>query len=296
MKKKIRIGSRESKLAVEQANIIIKLINKNYPEIKTELITMKTTGDIILNKTLDKIGGKGLFIKELDKALLEDKIDISVHSLKDMPTEISKDLPILAYSKRENPQDVLILPENIDKIDFNKPIGTSSKRRELQIRNIFKNIDIKPIRGNILTRIDKLDKGEYSCIILAFAGIKRLGLEKRINRIFSTNEMIPAAGQGILAIQGRKNENYDFLDCLNNINSKYCALSERAFIKELDGGCGTPAAAYAQIYKNEICLNGLYFDEVKNEIHIGKKIGNIEDCQKIGYTLAKELKAGVYNE
>ena len=202
---KIRVGSRESRLAVIQSQIVMEKIKEYNPEIELELVTMKTTGDIILDRTLDKIGGKGLFVKELDRALRNNEVDITVHSGKDVPMEVPEDLPLVAFSKREDPRDVLVLPKGIKEIDFSKPIGCSSARRRVQLKKIFPNCTVMPVRGNILTRLEKLDRGEYSALVLAKAGIKRLGLEERISREFSVDEIIPAACQGILAVQAKVN-------------------------------------------------------------------------------------------
>ncbi len=285
---KIKIGSRESKLAVEQANIVIRQLKSQYKNIEIELLTMKTTGDIILDKTLDKIGGKGLFIKELDKALIDNKTDISVHSLKDMPMDIDESLPIVAYLKREIPLDVLILPKGINYIDIKKPVGTSSKRRVFQLKKIYKEHSFKPIRGNILTRLEKLDNGEYSALVLAYAGIKRLNLEERIFKIFNNNEILPACGQGIIAIQGKKGQDYSYLDFLNDKNTEYEAKCERAFVRELNGGCSLPICAFATIKNDKIILKGFYADG--NNYILKEKIGNIEDYEKIGIDLAKKFK------
>lgn len=275
---KIRVGSRESKLAIVQSQIVIDCIKRHHKELEIELVTMKTTGDKILDKTLDKIGGKGLFVKELDKALLNHEIDIAVHSLKDMPMEVNDELPILAYSKREDAKDVMILPKGETTLNSELPIGCSSLRRTLQIKKLYPNMKVKPIRGNVLTRLAKLDSGEFSALILAAAGIKRLNLEERISKEFSVEEMIPAAGQGIIAIQGRKGEDYSFLSCVNNEDSEIQALCERAFIKELNGGCTSPVAAYAT-KKDDIltltCMyeNGeraMYHDIVHNAEILGK--------------------------
>lgn len=285
---KIKIGSRESKLAVEQANIVIKQLKSQYKNIEIDLLTMKTTGDIILDKTLDKIGGKGLFIKELDKALINNKTDISVHSLKDMPMDIDENLPIITYLKREIPLDVLILPKGINYIDIKKPIGTSSKRRVIQLKKIYKEYSFKPIRGNILTRLEKLDNGEYSALVLAYAGIKRLNLEERIFKIFNNNEILPACGQGIITIQGKKGKDYSYLDFLNDKNTEYEAKCERAFVRELNGGCSLPICAFATIKNDKIILKGFYADN--NNYILKEEIGNIEDYEKIGIDLAKKFK------
>ena len=235
MSRKICVGSRESKLAVVQSEMVMAWIGQHHPEMELSLLTMKTTGDKILDRTLDKIGGKGLFVKELDKALLEKNTDLSVHSLKDMPMQIPKELPIVAFSTREDPRDVLVLPEGVTELDFSKPIGCSSKRRMLQLKKLYPEATFANIRGNVQTRLRKVDSGEYAATILAAAGLKRLGLEHRISRYFSTEEMIPAAGQGILAVQGRAGEDYSFLDGYGDPQSTAAALSERAFVTALDG-------------------------------------------------------------
>ena len=170
---KVIIGSRESRLAVLQSEMVRDYIKTQHPELDVEILTMKTTGDKILDRTLDKVGGKGLFVKELDKALLERRSDLSVHSLKDMPMEVPEELPIVAFSKREDPRDVLVLPEGADNLDLSKPIGCSSQRRILQLQQMYPEATFKSIRGNVLTRLNKLDGGEYSGLILAAAGLKR---------------------------------------------------------------------------------------------------------------------------
>ncbi len=257
---KIKIGSRESKLAVEQSNIVIRQLKRHYKNIDIELLTMKTTGDIILDRTLDRIGGKGLFVKELDRALRNNEVDITVHSGKDVPMEVPEDLPLVAFSKREDPRDVLVLPKGVKEIDFSKPIGCSSARRRVQLKKIFPNCTVMPVRGNILTRLEKLDRGEYSALVLAKAGIKRLGLEERISREFSVDEIIPAACQGILAVQARKGFNTDFLKGFNDEEALNIAIAERSFVKTLDGGCSSPVAAYADIKGDKIEITGMYVE------------------------------------
>ena len=193
----IVIGSRGSRLAVIQSEMVRDFIREKKPGCQVEILTMKTTGDKILDRTLEKIGGKGLFVKELDKALLDGCSDLSVHSLKDMPMELSEELPRLHF-QREDPRDVLVLPEGADNLDLSKPIGCSSQRRILQLQQMYPEATFKSIRGNVLTRLNKLDGGEYSGLILAAAGLKRLGLEERISRYYEPDEVIPAAGQGFL--------------------------------------------------------------------------------------------------
>ena len=289
MKRKIIVGSRDSRLAVIQSRLVMDQIRQFYPDIDLELITMKTTGDLILDKTLDKIGGKGLFVKELDQALRDGRIDLAVHSLKDMPMDLPEDLPILAVSKREDPRDVLVLPQGRDSIDRDKPVGCSSARRKIQLEKKYPDIKIEPVRGNVETRLRKMDEGNFSGLILAYAGLLRLGLESRVSRIFSTTEMIPSGGQGILAIQGRKGEDYGFLHQISDRDSMDQTAAEREFVRCLDGGCSSPIAAYAETAGEEICLYGLYVD-IKTGVMIkGSKTGNRKEARQIGFQLAKEL-------
>jgi hydroxymethylbilane synthase len=289
---KIRIGSRESKLAVVQSEMVMEFIKSHYPEMQVELVTMKTTGDIILDRSLDKVGGKGLFVKELDRALMDCRTDLSVHSLKDMPMIVSEDLPIVAFSKREDPRDVLILPEGKSEIDFSLPIGCSSLRRMLQFKELYPQAEFKGVRGNVITRLAKLDRGEYSALILAAAGVKRLGLEHRISKTFEPDEMMPAAGQGILSIQGRRGEDYSFLNEYADENGTLAALAERAFVRELDGGCTSPVAAHARINEGQIRLIGLYYDETDGGYLKGEKTApaDRESAVQLGQSLAIELR------
>lgn len=289
MKKRIKVGSRDSVLAVAQTRLILEEIQRKNPEIEFELITMKTTGDKILDRNLDQIGGKGLFVKELDQALFDGRIDMSVHSLKDLPMDISKDIPLIGFSKREDPRDVMIYQEGMQ--EFTEGcIGTSSRRRMEQLKKLYPKATFRGIRGNVQTRLRKLNEEDYNATILAKAGLSRLGMQNCIGRIFSTEELIPAAGQGILAIQGRKGEDYSFLDCIKNRESEYAALAERSFVRRLDGGCSSPIAAYAEVSGQELRLKGLYYDEEKQDYIVGDSIGSVEQAEAIGAALADHLK------
>lgn len=295
----VRVGSRESILAVIQSEMVMKYISDNCSDLKTELVTMKTTGDKILDRTLDKVGGKGLFVKELDHALMENKTDISVHSLKDMPMEISEELPLIGFSRREDPRDALVLPEGKTEIDFSKPIGCSSSRRIIQLQQIYPEATFKYIRGNVQTRLKKVDSGEYSATVLATAGLKRLGLENRISRYFEPDEMIPAAGQGVLAVQGRRDVDYGYLEGFFDRDATLSSICERAFVTELNGGCSSPVAAYATVSEGNIDVTGLYCDESKREYITDTESCSIEAlneeeavhaAEKTGRELAAALK------
>lgn len=288
---KIVIGSRESRLAVIQTEKVINFIRENHPELEIELVTMETTGDRRLDVTLDKIGGKGLFVKELDKALLREEIDLAVHSLKDMPMEESEEIPIITFSEREDVRDVLVLPKGVTEWNGQGVIGCSSFRRRIQGERIYPDAEFKSIRGNVLTRLEKLDNGEYDALILAAAGLKRLGLEERISKYFSVEEILPAAGQGILAVQGRKGTDYSFLNGFSQKEVAYIARAERAFVRYLDGGCSSPVAAYGEVHDGEMHLTGLHYKENDRSYEIGTKIGPVEDAEWIGIALAKEMQS-----
>ena len=294
--RKVVIGSRESRLAVIQSEIVKKYIEEQNPDIQVEILTMKTTGDIILDRTLDKIGGKGLFVKELDKALLEKRSNISVHSLKDMPMEVSGELPLAAYSRREDPRDVLVLPKGREIMDKTKPIGCSSLRRILQLKELFPDMAFKSVRGNVLTRLRKLDDGEYGALVLAAAGLKRLGLEERISRYFTVSEIIPAAGQGILAVQGRAGEDFSYLADFQDQEAAWAATAERAFVRYLDGGCSSPVAAHGQVQGEELNLLGLYYDEETGKYKRGSKKGSVSMAEELGISLARELREACQKE
>lgn len=304
---KIVIGSRESALAVAQTKILLEYIEENCPGISAKMLTMKTTGDRILEKRLEEIGGKGLFVKELDKALLENRTQLSVHSLKDMPMEAEENLPVLGFSRREDPRDVLVLPENAKGLDLALPVGTSSLRRELQLKKLYPEMNVEMIRGNLVSRLRKLEEGRYSALVLAAAGLKRLGLERRIFRYFSCEEMLPAAGQGILAVQGRKGMDYGFLGGFFDEEAKAAALAERAFVRHLGGGCTSPVAAYAVCEGEELVLTGLHYSKesgfkpagtdgcgraVIRDYYTGTMRGKRSEAGELGRKLAEKMRGG----
>lgn len=289
---KLRIGSRESRLAVIQSQMVMELIAAAEPAAELELVTMKTTGDKILDKTLDKIGGKGLFVRELDQALRDGRADFTVHSLKDMPMQVPEDLPLAAFSSREDPRDVLVLPEGVSELDPSKPIGCSSRRRQLQLKKLFLDMDIQPVRGNVQTRLSKLDAGQFSALVLAAAGLKRLGLEGRISRYFTTEEILPAAGQGILVVQTRKGMDTRCLRLVQDEETACCAKAERAFVRALDGGCSSPVAAHAVVEGEKLTLTGFYVSADERIQRKGSMSGDVTEAETLGSTLARILKEG----
>ncbi|MDR1363281.1 MAG: uroporphyrinogen-III C-methyltransferase [Spirochaetaceae bacterium] len=295
----IRIGSRESALAVIQAENVAGKIKRFDETIDTEIITMKTSGDMIVDRPLESAGGKGLFVKELDRALFDGKIDTAVHSLKDIPSFLEKGLAIKSFLRRDDARDVLVLPEGVSEADMSKPIGCSGGRRRVQLQKIFPRWEVKLIRGNVLTRLRKLDSGEYGALALAAASLIRLKLAHRINRYFSIDEILPAAGQGIVAICAKDYAD-EFLQAvfsaIDNAESRAAALAERAFIRTLSGGCGSPAAAYSEISDSVMTLRGLYAEAGSPLFVTGSARGGAGECEELGRRLAIELLSDYYKK
>lgn len=286
---KIRIGSRDSRLAVIQSEMVIDSIRAYDPTAQVELVTMKTTGDLILDRPLSQIGGKGLFVKELDKALLEGRVDFTVHSSKDLPMDIPQELPLVAFSHRADPRDALVLPQGVDTLDPIRPIGCASLRRTLQLKKLFPHHQVAPVRGNVQTRLAKLDRGEYSALVLACAGLDRLGLEDRISRRFPVEEMLPAAGQGILAVQSRADVDTSCLSLFHDPVAAVCLTAERAFVGALEGGCSSPVAAHATVDGDTVTLTGFYVDR-EGESYIESSCAACADAQELGAELAVRMR------
>lgn len=279
----IRIGSRDSRLAIVQAEEVCRALGD------CELITMKTTGDMVLDKTLNQVGGKGLFVKELDRALADGRVDLTVHSLKDVPMEQPDGLPLVAFTRRADARDALVLPES-GVWDKTKPIGCASARRRVQLKALFPDIDVQPVRGNVQTRLAKLDSGAFGALVLAAAGLHRLGLKNRISRYFSLDEIIPAAGQGILAVQGRAGELEDAARLVDDADARDCAAAERSFIQTLGGGCFAPVAAHAEVQGDTLHLRGLYVTADETHMARGAVTGRRAEAVSLGRTLALQLK------
>lgn len=261
MDKTLKIGTRGSKLALWQANWVKSSLEVKHPSLSIELETIKTKGDKILDVPLAKVGGKGLFVKEIEDALLNGRIDLAVHSMKDMPGEIPKGLCIGAIPEREIPQDVLISrnKKSLSKLGLGAKIGTSSLRRKAQLLHARPDLVVLPLRGNVDTRLKKLETENLDAIILAAAGVKRLGLENRITEYLDENIMLPAVGQGALCIEVRQNDPLvePIVAALEHPQTRTVILGERAFLNRLEGGCQVPIAAYGTIDKNIFTLAGL---------------------------------------
>ena len=286
--KKIIIGARGSKLSLAYADKVKKLILETELSLssdKIEIQSIKTSGDIFHDKKLSEIGGKNLFCKEIEESLITKKIDIAVHSLKDMATIEIPSLNIAAYIERNDFRDAFISFKYSSLKELKEGVmGSSSRRRDLQLKLINKNILVKNIRGNIDTRIQKLKDGLYDGIVIALAGIKTLKLEENIRYIFSAEEMLPAVGQGIIAAQCRKNDTniINLLEKINNEKTKQCATAERSLLKTLGGDCDTAVGGLATIQENELTLSAQLFSDNGEQDYTFKTKGRREDGEDIG--------------
>jgi hydroxymethylbilane synthase len=268
---KISIGTRGSKLALWQTEWIQSELKRLYPDLEIEINKIKTTGDKVLDVPLAKVGGKGLFVKEIEEALLEHEVDIAVHSMKDVPTEFPDGLHLAVICKRDDPRDAFISKIRNSRFEFRifsdlpvgAKVGTSSLRRSCQLLNVRPDLKIKQLRGNLDTRLRKLDEGQFDAIILAAAGIKRLGWGERITETLTPEISLPAIGQGAIGIECRVDDKFinRLIVPLNHKDTSICVRAERAFLKRLEGGCQVPIAAYARIerkeYNSELVMDGL---------------------------------------
>jgi len=293
----IRIGTRGSKLALWQAEFVREALEKRHPGLTVELVTIKTKGDKILDVPLAKVGGKGLFVKEIEEALLEGRVDLAVHSSKDMPAEIPNGLRIGVFCEREDPRDALISRNGapLAELPDDALVGTSSLRRSAQLKRAKPDIRISPLRGNLDTRLRKLESENLDAIILAAAGLKRLGLESRISGYLENSVMLPAVGQGALCIEIRENDPRisEIVSRLDHPETKAAVLCERAFLNRLEGGCQVPIAAFAKIEPGgkTILLDGLVADVDGTQIIRDTQTGPIGEPEDIGTRLAGNLLA-----
>ncbi len=291
--KKIIIGTRGSKLSISYANEVRSLILKNSKNLDIDIKKIKTSGDINQNIKISEIGGKNLFCKEIEENLLNKNIDIAVHALKDMDSKENEELIIGAFVKRNDPRDILISSKikNISDLTDGMRIGSSSRRRELQLKKINKNLVIEYLRGNIDTRIKKIEEKNFDAIILAAAGIKHLKLENKIGLTFNTKQILPAVGQGIIAVQCRKNDNF-IINKLKNVNdqdTKICAVAERKMLKTIGGNCETAVGGLAEINKDNLKLRAQLFSDDGEESFNYEFDGPIKEALNIGETVGKQL-------
>ena len=293
MNNSIRIGTRGSKLALWQANWVKTVLENKFPSTPVELNIIKTRGDKILDVPLAKVGGKGLFVKEIEEALLARRIDIAVHSMKDMPADIPQGLCIGAVPERENPVDVFISRSGakFNELAAGSVIGTSSLRRGAQLRHARPDIAIRPMRGNLDTRLKKLESENFDALVLAAAGVKRLNLEHKITEYLSPAIMLPAIGQGALCIEIRRDDAIvgPMVATLDHAPTRAVVAGERAFLNRLEGGCQVPIAGNGRIHEKQIILTGLVAEVDGSRVIKEEKSGPLDSVETIGTELAEGL-------
>ena len=290
---KLVIASRESVLAMWQAKHIQSRLQQLYPEMEISILGMTTQGDQILDKTLSKIGGKGLFVKELEQALLDGRADLAVHSIKDVPMQLPEAFALTVITEREDPSDAFVSNQYQSLADMpaGAVVGTSSLRREAQVRARYPQLEVKPLRGNVQTRLRKLDEGQYDGILLATSGLKRLELEDRIRTTLVPQESLPAAGQGALGIETLANalEIQALLAPLNDAQTAACVTAERALARALNGSCQVPLAAYATEEDGVLTLNGLVAHPDGSVVLTAQAQAPVAYADGLGRAVAKKL-------
>ncbi|MEA2083605.1 MAG: hydroxymethylbilane synthase [Thermodesulfobacteriota bacterium] len=293
MQKLVKIGTRASLLAMAQSNWVKNSIEKQYSDVTVELVKIVTKGDKILDVPLAKVGGKGLFVKEIEEALLRKEVDIAVHSMKDVPSELPDELHLGIITKREDPRDAFVSNHYLFMEDLPQgaKVGTSSLRRKSQLAALRPDLVIKDLRGNLDTRLRKLDEGMYHAIILAAAGLNRLGLSDRAMSCFAPDIMLPAVGQGAVGIELRK-EDEELLKGLSFLDDRDTAVAvtaERGFLKRLEGGCQVPIGAFAEIENGRVTLTGLVAEVDGGKVIRESVSGSMTDAESLGRNLAEEI-------
>ncbi len=292
---KIIIASRESLLALWQAEHIQAKLRALYPEMQISILGMTTLGDQILDSPLSKIGGKGLFVKELEVAMEERRADLAVHSMKDVPMNLPKGFTLAAVGLREDPRDALVSNQykTLAELPVGAVVGTSSLRRQALLKAHYPHLEIAPLRGNVQTRLRKLDEGQYAAIVLAAAGLKRLGLSERIASTLDPSESLPAVGQGALGIEclSAREDLLQLLAPLNHAETAACVQAERAMSRRLSGSCQTPLGGFAQIQNGQLVLQGFVADLEGTRFVQATMTGAPSDAEKIGVAMAEDLLA-----
>ena len=295
MKEILRIATRQSPLALWQATFVKAELEKYHPNLTVELVTMVTKGDVILDTPLAKIGGKGLFVKELELALLEERADIAVHSMKDVPMSFPEGLGLAVICEREDPRDAFVSNRyaSLAELPEGAIVGTSSLRRQCQLMAAYPHLTVKSLRGNVGTRLSKLDNGEYDAIILASAGLIRLGMPERIKSFISVEDSLPAAGQGAVGIETRVNDTrvLNYLAKLNHNPTACCVMAERAMNTRLQGGCQVPIGGFATLNGEELELNALVGSLDGSTIIRASGKAHQRDAEQLGIRIAEQLLA-----
>ena len=291
--KPLRIATRQSRLALWQAEHVATRLREAHAGLAVTLVPMTTQGDRILDRALAEVGGKGLFIKELEVAIAAGRADIAVHSMKDVPTDLPADMTLAAMLPRADPRDafVSVRHASFDALPQGARVGTSSLRRQSQLKDVRPDLEIGALRGNVETRLRKLDEGQYDAIILAAAGLIRLGLERRITHYFATDQSVPAVGQGIVGIECRSDDarSLALSAALNDETAARCCNAERAFARRLQGSCQSPIAGYAEIREGQLQLCGVVASPDGRSLYRGMLSGALTDVEATGVTLAERL-------
>lgn len=291
----LRIATRESRLALWQAEHVAARLRQTHPDLHVALVPMTTTGDQVLDRTLAQVGGKGLFVKELELALLEDRADIAVHSMKDVPSVLPDTLMLTCMLERADPRDAFVSTQynRFADLPLGAQVGTASLRRQSQLLALRPDLRISPVRGNVETRLRKLDEGQYAAIVLASAGLTRLGLATRIREYLDVERSIPAAGQGVVGIECRRNDARAQRLCaaLNDLDAEHCVRAERAFATRLEGSCQAPIAGFATVTNDQLQLTGLVAAPDGTQV-IRKQIkGSRQQGEQLGVQLAEQVLA-----
>jgi hydroxymethylbilane synthase len=289
----LKIGTRGSKLALSQSEWIKTQIAALYPDLRVEIIRIKTKGDRILDSPLSKIGGKGIFVKEIEDALLRGDVDLAVHSIKDVPADLPDGLHLPVFPEREDPRDIFISAayNSLDELPERATVGTGSLRRSAQLLHIRPDLDVVSIRGNVDSRLRRAESGDIQAIILAAAGLKRLGLYPKVCQFLSVDKFLPAIGQGALGLEIRQDDDriLDLIGSLNHGPTEVAVKAERAFLKRLEGGCQVPIAGYGRIEEEEIVLNGMVAELDGSRIIKGELRGKGDRPEELGIRLAESL-------
>lgn len=295
LEKTLKIATRQSPLALWQANYVKDRLQQLYPDLTIELVPMVTKGDVILDSPLAKIGGKGLFVKELENALLTKEADIAVHSMKDVPMQFPEGLGLAVICQREDPRDAFVSHSyrTFAELPQGAVVGTSSLRRQCQLKALRPDLDIRSLRGNVGTRLSKLDNGDYDAIILASAGLIRLGLADRIASFIDVEQSLPAAGQGAVGIECRTDDAQvqALLAPLADAETTYCVLAERAMNNHLQGGCQVPIGGYAVLQQGQLYLRALVGDIDGSRIIRAEGKSPVENAEALGVQIAEQLLA-----
>ncbi|MGI8827037.1 MAG: hydroxymethylbilane synthase [Chloroflexota bacterium] len=294
---RITIGTRGSRLALRQSQLIRDLLKARFPRMDARIMTIETEADLLQDRSISSLGDKGVFVRSIERALLERRIDVAVHSLKDVPADIvTPDLALAAFSARADPRDVLISRSGVgfDELPAGARIGTSSPRRHMQLRELRPDLDCVGIRGNVDTRLRKLEEGQFQAIVLAAAGLKRLGLADRVTEYLEVDRMTPDAGQGVIAIQTRQDGPIpEMVAAIDQLESRVCVLAERAVVRSLGAGCNSPVGVFAELHGSSITVRGIAAAAVGELTHRDEEVGSVDEPELVGTRLGVRLAARI---